>query len=120
MIFFLLIMKNFNLHEINEEEIIPVKNDIKELFSFMNKVALNVIIDEIVIPDHLISGFPLKWDLHQIYFLLKYFYQIHPFNNYCYVIIDDDLSLIDLFLISTDKIEDKESGFTLKFNFSEI
>ena len=113
-------MKN-NLHEISDEEIIPVKNDIKELFSFMNKVALNII-DEIVIPDHLISGFPLKWDLHQIYFLLKYFYQIHPFNNYCYIIIDEDLSAIDLFLINTDKIEEKEkeSSFSLKFNFSEI
>ncbi len=112
-----------NLHENSEEEEndIPVKNDIKELFSFMNKIALNII-DEIVIPDHLISGFPLKWDLHQIYLLLKYFYQVHPFNSYCYVIIDDDLSAIDIFHISTDKIEEEDGkqSFNLKFNFSEI
>ncbi len=111
------------LHENFEEgkNDIPVKNDIKDLFSFMNKIALNVI-DGVVIPDNLISGLPLKWDLHQIYLLLKYFYKIHPFNSYCYVIIDDDLSAIDIFHISTDKIEekDKESNFTLKFNFSEI
>ncbi|MHA1563201.1 MAG: hypothetical protein ACTSPA_13875 [Promethearchaeota archaeon] len=113
-------MKN-NLQEISDEEIIPVKNDIKELFSFMNKIALNII-DDIVIPDQLISGFPLKWDLHQIYLVLKYFYQIHPFHNYCYVIIDNDLSAIDIFQISTDKIEEKgkDSSFNLKFNFSEI
>ena len=113
-------MKN-NLEEISDEEIIPLKNDIKELFSFMNKIALNII-DEIVIPDQLISGFPLKWDLHQIYLLLKYFYQIHPFHSYCYIIIDDDLTAIDIFHISTDKIEEKnkESNFNLKFNFSEI
>ena len=112
---------NNNLQDNSEEEIIPIKNTIKELFSFMNKIALNII-DEIVIPDQLITGFPLKWDLHQIYLFLKYFYQINPFNSYCYVIIDDDLSAIDLFYISTDKIEekDKESDFTLKFNLTEI
>ena len=110
-----------NLNENTEEEIIPVKNDIKELFSIMNKIALNIF-DEIVIPDNLLSGVPLKWDLHQIYLLLEYFYQIQPFKNYCYVIIDEDLSAIDIFLINTDKIEegDKKSSFTLKFNFSEI
>ena len=113
-------MKN-NLYEDSEEEIIPVKNNIKELFSFMNKIALNIL-DEIVIPDQLISGFPFKWDLHQIYLLLKYFYQIHRFNDYCCVIINDELSAIDLFLVSTDKIEEKykESSFNLKFDFSEI
>ena len=115
---------NNNLQENSEEDNIPgipVKDDIKELFSFMNKIALNII-DEIVIPDNLISGFPLKWDLHQIYLLLKYFYQIHPFHNYCYIIIDNDLSVIDIFQISTDKIEEKgkDSSFNLKFNFSEI
>ncbi len=113
-------MKKY-LNENSEEENSPIKNDIKELFSFMNKIALNII-DDVSIPDNLISGFPLKWDFHQIYFLLKYFYKIHEFKKNCYVLIDDDLSAIDLFLISTDKIEeeDKESSFSLKFNFSEI
>ncbi|QEE16361.1 hypothetical protein DSAG12_02191 [Promethearchaeum syntrophicum] len=112
---------NTNLQDIAEEQNIPVKNNIKDLFSFMNKIALNII-DDIVIPDQLISGFPIKWDLHQIYLLLKYFYQIKPFSNYCYVIINEELSAIDLFLVNTDKIEEKhiESNFTLKFNFSEI
>jgi hypothetical protein len=114
---------NNNLQENSEEEKndIPVKNDIKELFSFMNKIALDII-DEIAIPDRLISGFPLKWDLHQIYFLLRYFYQVHPFHNYCYVIINDELSAIDIFLISTDKIEEKKKkkNFNLKFNYFEI
>jgi len=112
---------NTNLQDNSEEKIIPLKNNIKDLFSFMNKIALKII-DDIVIPDQLISGFPIKWDLHQIYLLLKYFYQINPFSSYCYVIIDEELSAIDLFLVNTDKIEEKgkESSFTLKFNFSEI
>ncbi len=116
-------MKNNLLEntENTDEEIIPVKNDIKDLFSFMNKISLDII-DEIVIPDNLISGFPLKWDLHQIYFLLKYFYKIKPFNNYCYVIINENLEAIDLFLISIDKFEvkDKASSFNLQFNLTEI
>ncbi|WP_371803836.1 hypothetical protein [Candidatus Lokiarchaeum ossiferum] len=84
------------------------RESFEELINYINKIAINPI-EKISIPPEIMAGLPLRWDLHQIYFLIENYYSHHPFSSISFVIVDDNLQILDFCEIATEFIEELDN-----------
>ena len=91
-----------------KKSVTQFRESFEEFISYLNKIAINPV-EKFSIPPEIMSGLPLRWDLHQIYFLIENYYTHHPFSSISFVIVDDNMQILDFSIITTEFVEELDN-----------